>query len=93
MNVVNSGSVYQIYDEDMQTSKNLPSKVFEVQFSKMQGFFLVARPDIKVKDEKVYGSYARKVDKVLSGFKMVERNFGVILSGPKGVGKHYSPSY
>lgn len=87
MNVVNSGSVYQIYDEGMQTSKTLPSKVFDVQFSKLQGFFLVARADIKAEEDKIYGNYVQKINKVLSGYKAVDRNFGVILSGPKGVGK------
>lgn len=87
MNVVNSGSVYQIYDEGMQTSKKLPSLVYDVCFSKMQGFFLTARSNIKAEEEKVYGNYIKKVNKVLSGYKAVDRNFGVILSGPKGVGK------
>lgn len=87
MNVVNSGSVYQIYDEGMQTSKKLPPLVYDVCFSKMQGFFLTARPNIKAEEDKVYGNYIKKVNKVLSGYKAVDRNFGVILSGPKGVGK------
>lgn len=71
----------------MQTFKKLPSLVYDVKFSKLQGFFLTARADIKVEEDKVYGSYAQKISKVLGGYKAVDRNFGVILSGPKGVGK------
>ena len=87
MNVVISGSTYQIYDEGMQTAKHLPALVYDVNFSKMQGFFLTSRLDLRIEEEKVYGSYGKKVSKVLSGYKMVNRNFGAILSGPKGVGK------
>lgn len=87
MNVVSTGSVYQIYDEGMQTAKKLPPLTYDVCFSKMQGFFLTSRPSIKSEEEKIYGSYIQKVNKVISGYESVDRNFGIILSGPKGVGK------
>ena len=87
MNVVNSGSRYQIYGEDLKTFEQLPNGAYEVCFNKMTGFYLVSHSDLTVNEEKIYGSYQRKVDKVLDSFADVNRNFGVILSGPKGVGK------
>lgn len=86
MNVVNTGITYQIFGEDLSTYDKLPVKVYEVGFNKQQGFFLTSRSDFEIK-EKIYGNCDKKVDKVLRGFETVSRNFGVILSGPKGVGK------
>lgn len=87
MNIVCSGDVYQIYGDGIATYQTLPAKVYEVGFSKMTGFYLTSRSDMSISEEKIYGDYARKVNKVLTGYKAVDRNFGVILSGPKGVGK------
>lgn len=39
MNVVNAGSRFQIYGEDVKTYKRLPIMSFEVSFNKMTGFF------------------------------------------------------
>lgn len=71
----------------MQTAKKLPPLTYDVCFSKMQGFFLTSRSDIKSEEEKIYGNYIQKVSKVIGGYESVDRNFGIILSGPKGVGK------
>lgn len=71
----------------MKTFKELPALVYEVHFSKMQGFFLLERPALKIEEERIYGPYPEKVAKVLSGYEAVDRNFGIILSGHKGVGK------
>ena len=60
---------------------------YQVGFNKMSGFFLTAHPDLTVIEEKVYGNHEKKADKVLNAFKNVNRNFGVILSGQKGIGK------
>ena len=87
MNVVHSGSTYQIYGESLQTYKQLPLGTYEVGFSKMTGFFLTAHSDLTVNEEKIYGSTPTKVEKVLRSFQLVDRNFGVILSGRKGIGK------
>jgi DNA replication protein DnaC len=65
----------------------LPVGTYEIGFHKMMGFFLKDHADLDVKEEKVYGSSPVKVEKVLKGFQKVDRNFGVILSGKKGIGK------
>jgi hypothetical protein len=87
MNIVVSGSRVQIYGEDLQTYKELPVGSYDVCFSQMAGFFLTKRPDLLVKENKIYGNSEEKVDKVLNSFSLTDRNFGVILSGQKGIGK------
>lgn len=87
MNIVHSGSTYQVYGDALQTYKELPIGTYEIGFHKMMGFFLKDHADLDVKEEKIYGSSPVKVEKVLKGFQKVDRNFGVILSGKKGIGK------
>ena len=87
MNIIKAGSRYQIYGEDLNTYDKLPVRSYDVAFHQMQGFFLVARPDLVVKEEKVYGNHKQKIQKVMRSFRQTDRNFGVILSGQKGIGK------
>ncbi|MBO5969845.1 MAG: ATP-binding protein [Clostridia bacterium] len=87
MNIVNSGTRYQIYSDDLQTMKTLPAGAYDVRFAKYTGFFLESRPPLAVKEEKIYGKSSVKTDKILSGYEKTDRNFGVMLSGPRGVGK------
>lgn len=87
MNVVHAGSSYQIYGESLKTYTKLPTRSYQVCFSKMTGFYLTAHNDLVVNETKIYGSAPSKVEKVLRGFNASDRNFGVILSGRKGIGK------
>lgn len=87
MNIVKVGTNYQVYGEGLQTFKHLPANTYNVEFNKMQGFFLSERPALEVKEEKVYGDHEQKVVKVLNAFEHFNRNLGVILSGQKGIGK------
>lgn len=87
MNIVQSGDTFQVFGESLQTYKKLPVGTYEINFSKMMGFYLSTHNDLVVSEEKIYGSTPKKVDKVLKSFSMVDRNFGVILSGKKGIGK------
>ena len=86
MNIVSAGSRYMVYGEDVQTYKILPPGAYKVEFSKMTGFSLSVHNDLLVK-EKMYGTSYKKADKVMNTFNHLDRNMGVILSGPKGVGK------
>lgn len=86
MNIVSAGSRFMVYGEDVQTYKILPPGAYKVEFSKMTGFSLSIHNDLLVK-EKMYGNSYRKADKVMNTFNHLDRNMGVILSGPKGVGK------
>ena len=87
MNVVNSGSRFQIYGEDVATFKALPPITYEVEFSQNSGFFLTMHPNLELHEEKIYGNHTRRLEKVFRTFKVFERNFGLILSGVKGSGK------
>lgn len=87
MKIVNTGRQYIIYDDSLKTYDKLPAQPYRLCFSKMGGFYYEAQKDFDIKEEKIYGVHNAKVDKVMSGFKSVERNFGVILSGAKGIGK------
>lgn len=87
MNIVSSGSKYMVYDNMVKTYKELPVGSYEINFNKMSGYSLHSREDLKIGEEKIYGNHLSKVDKVLKSFEISERNFGVILSGQKGIGK------
>lgn len=87
MNVVSSGGRFQIYSDNVKTSQFLPVGTYDVEFNKMTGFYLTARKDIAAPEEKIYGSHSRRVEKVMRSYIASSRNFGVILSGQKGIGK------
>lgn len=87
MNVVHSGNTFQIYGDSLKTYEQLPAGTYEIGFSKFSGFFLTSHTDLAVNEEKVYGCTEQKVQKILHSFSKVDRNFGVILSGRKGIGK------
>lgn len=87
MNVVHSGDTYQIYGDVITVTDKIPLGTYEVSFHKNMGFFLTTHNDLVVNEEKIYGSTPAKVEKVLKSFQQADRNFGVILSGKKGIGK------
>ena len=87
LNIVNAGSRYIVYGEDVQTYKELPVGTYDVSFNKLTGFFLSKRNDITVVEDKIYGNQQHRIDKVMSGYTEMNRNFGVLLSGEKGIGK------
>ena len=87
MNVIKAGSKYQIYSEDVQTYKEIPAGTYTINFNPMAGFSLSSRPNLEVIGEKIYGNSKARIDKVLRSYSASTRNFGIILSGPKGVGK------
>jgi len=87
MNVINAGSRYQIYGEDVKTYQKLPVGTYLVNFHPMQGFSLSIRNDLEVTEDKIYGNSMTKVMKVIRSYNTVNRNFGVLLSGQKGIGK------
>lgn len=87
MNVVHSGDTFQIYGDALKTYTALPAGTYEVSFNKFSGFFLTSHNDLAISESKIYGCSEKKVQKVLDSFAKVDRNFGVILSGRKGIGK------
>ena len=87
MNIVNSGNRFQVYGENVKTYKSLPIGSYNVEFHKMIGFYLTERHDLVVTEDKIYGNSMAKVMKVMRSYSISDRNFGVLLSGQKGIGK------
>ena len=86
MKAIQTGTIYRVYDDSMQTHNQLPAQVYLACFDPQSGPFLKKYSDLEV-SEKIYGVHLEKVDKVLNSFKAFNRNLGVILSGDKGIGK------
>lgn len=87
MNIVNAGARYQVYGEDVQTYKSLPAATYTIGFHPMQGFWLTKHSDLDVKEDSIYGKHDYRAEKIMRGYREGNRNFGVILSGKKGIGK------
>lgn len=87
MKVVNFGSTYQIYQDDLKTFGGLPEGTYIVKFNAMAGFSLERTQDFVNKEAKIYGEANGKTDKVLKAFDNMDKSLGVILSGDKGIGK------
>lgn len=86
MQVINTGTSYRIYDESVKTYDTLPAGFYQVDFSQMGGFYLTRIHDLEI-PEKIYGSHLKKSKMVMKSFELFSRNLGIILSGPKGIGK------
>ena len=87
MKIIETGSIYRVYGEDLIVLDKLPAQTYKIFFSKTSGFFLEKQHDLEVKENKIYGVHEVKANKVLNRFKGANKNLGVILSGDKGIGK------
>lgn len=88
MNIISMGSDYQVYDNGIKTHSQLPLGCYSVEFAQMRGFYLTAKDEVlKVNEARIYGSHQKRVQKVLNTYSLMNRNLGVLLSGPKGIGK------
>lgn len=87
MKIIETGTTYKIYGEDLVVLDNLPAQTYKVGFSKFTGFFLEKQSNLEIKEDKIYGVHEEKANKVLNRFEKSRKNLGVILSGDKGIGK------
>lgn len=87
MNIISAGSRFQVYGEDVKTYQKLPVGTYTVNCGQMTGFWLSERTDLTVTEDKIYGTTPAKIRKVMTSYNLVDRNFGVLLSGQKGIGK------
>ena len=87
MNIIRMGEVYRVFDNGIEVSRTLGAGTYEVGFSMQQGFSLnsVRIPDVG--RMKVYGRMNERIEKVMRGFSIADKNLGVILSGENGIGK------
>ena len=82
------GNSYRIFDDEIQTSDTLPAKVYRIVFDPMSGYSLEARESMEL-TEKVYGKHKQKLNKVLNTYNQSKRSLGILLTGPKGLGKSF----
>lgn len=87
MKAIKIGTKVEIYNDAVVTYDGLPAGAYVIRFGKMSGFYLDEYADIRINEEKIYGGYFKKVQKVLTAYAAFDRNLGVILSGQKGIGK------
>lgn len=87
MQVINYGSNFEIYEDDLKTYDQLPAGTYNVKFNPMSGFSLKKTDDFKQAEEKIYGNHIAKIEKVFKSFDLMKRSLGIILSGDKGIGK------
>lgn len=87
MKVIKIGDILQINSgDDIDIQDSIPVGTYSIAFAKNRGFFLVEHQPLEIK-ERIYGQHTKKAEKVLRSFEKFDRNLGVILSGPKGIGK------
>ena len=87
MKIINTGNQYRVYGDDLRTYAQLPAGYYKVIFQEMSGFSLAGTAPFPVAENKVYGTLSKKVTKVMDSLDAFPRHLGVILSGPKGIGK------
>lgn len=87
MKAVSTDSRYIIYDDNLRVFDRLPAQSYKICCSRQQGFYLEKYIEPDAREEKIYGDHTAKVERVMKSFARSNRNFGVILSGAKGIGK------
>ena len=65
----------------------LPAKIYELYFDEKRGFSLNEADNGFNITQKLYGSVEKITGRVLLSFEKTEGNLGVLISGPKGLGK------
>lgn len=81
-----NNSKFYIFKDGTTTYDYLPCGYYTVNFSKQEGFYLEKSVPFNV-NQRLYGTHKSKVDKIINAYKHSTSNFGVILSGDKGLGK------
>ena len=87
MKIIHTENRYNIFEGSMTIADKLEAKVYSVQCDPDTGFYLEDYGDISVNEKKIYGQHQEKLEKIFSTFERFNRNFGVLLSGAKGMGK------
>ena len=87
MKIISTGSIFNLYPDDMRSFDKLPADYYVVRFNMNTGFYLEKYYEFIIPDAKIYGVHMEKVKKVLTSYKAFDRSLGVILSGDKGIGK------
>lgn len=87
MNVINSSGSFRIFGDSVKTYSRLPVATYLVMFDPNQGYYLVQKSDMTITEDKIYGNNQEKVNKAMKSYAISNKNFGILLSGSKGIGK------
>ena len=87
MKIIHTENRYNIFEGSMTIIDKLEAKVYSVRYDPDTSFYLEDYGEISVNEEKVYGQHYEKLEKIFRAFDDFNRNFGVLLSGAKGMGK------
>jgi len=86
MKVLESGSTYNIFPDDLIVKDILDVGIYVVRLNK-QGFYLERANQFGNTEEKMYGNSQVKIDKIKRTYHVGTRSLGVLFSGTKGIGK------
>jgi SpoVK/Ycf46/Vps4 family AAA+-type ATPase len=81
-----NGNRYNVSSDSSDISKELPAGNYVVKFNIMSGYYLEIGEEFTL-PPKLYGNCVRYTDRILSTFRMRNKNTGVLLVGEKGSGK------
>lgn len=85
--IVLSGGNFQLYGSGVEVFDSLPVGTYNINFNPMTGYSLVPTTELIANEAKVYGNTHARVDRISRSFDKFTRSLGVLLSGPKGMGK------
>lgn len=86
-NYLNQGGKIKVFPNGaICLMKELPAKIWGVDYNDDEGFFLVPMDDYSYAG-KIYGKTTRTVERITKKYTLSQRNLGVLLSGVKGSGK------
>ena len=60
MKIIETGTTYKVYGEDLVVLDNLPAQTYKVGFGQFTGFFLEKQHDLEIKEDKIYGVHEEK---------------------------------
>jgi hypothetical protein len=88
MKIIETGSTVRVFGDDLVVHDHIPAGCWVVKNAPLVGFMLEKVDQPPIPRGKIYGSHGRRLEKVLRTYdRMDARSLGVILSGPKGIGK------
>lgn len=87
MNIVKTGSKIKVYSNEVETMKYLPAKTYKLCYSQFEGFFLIEKEDMDIKEPRIYGKQEEYKNIIFEMFNSTNKNLGILASGAKGTGK------
>lgn len=87
MKVIQSGNSYTPITKDAIIHDFFPPALYKIHFNQMTGYDIQQEVDFEPITEKIYGNSEYRINKMFNAFNHYESNMGIMLSGPKGIGK------